>query len=120
MINKSKVSDAILNVSLLAFIAFAVYILYINQEVFFTAQDRSEFIFGAPFFHSLLSKPFGLMRYVGAWLTQLFYNPGLGTGVMMVIWGLIFYIGSKAFRLHMAIMMKPGSEMPSVLRVRIV
>ena len=100
MINKSKVSDAILNGSLLAFIVFAVYILYINQEVFFTAHDRSEFIFGAPFFHTLLSKPFGLMRYVGAWLTQLFYNPGVGTGVMVAIWALIYYVGSKAFRLQ--------------------
>ena len=31
--------------SLLAFILFGVYILYINQEVFYTAHDRSEFIF---------------------------------------------------------------------------
>lgn len=100
MIKKSKVSDAILNVSLLAFMAFVVYILYINQEVFYTAHDRSEFIFGAPFFHTLLSKPFGLMQYVGAWLTQLFYRPGVGTAVMMIIWALIFWVGTKAFRLQ--------------------
>ena len=100
MIKKSKVSDAILNVSLLAFMAFVVYILYINQEVFYTAHDRSEFIFGAPFFHTLLSKPFGLMQYVGAWLTQLFYRPGVGTAVMMIIWALIFWLGPKAFRLQ--------------------
>lgn len=100
MINKSKVSDVILNVSLLAFIAFTVYILYINQEVFYTAYDRSEFIFGAPFFHTLLSKPFGLMRYVGAWLTQFFCHPGIGTGMMMAIWALIFCVGVKAFRLQ--------------------
>ena len=99
MINKSKVSDAILNGSVLAFIAFTVYILYINQEVFYTAHDRSEFMFGAPFFHTLLSKPFGLMRYAGAWLTQLFCHPGIGTGVMMVVWVLIFCVGAKAFRL---------------------
>ena len=99
MINKSKVSDAILNGSVLAFIAFTVYILYINQEVFYTAHDRSEFMFGAPFFHTLLSKPFGLMRYAGAWLTQLFCHPGIGTGVMMVVWILIFCVGAKAFRL---------------------
>ena len=97
---KSKLSDAILNLSLLAFMAFAVYLLYINQEVFYTAHDRSEFIFGAPFFHTLLSKPFGLMQYVGAWLTQLFYRPGVGTAVMMIIWALIFWLGTKAFRLQ--------------------
>ena len=100
MNNKSKLSGAILNVSLLAFMAFAVYILYINQEVFYTAHDRSEFIFGAPFFHTLMSKPFGLMRYVGAWLTQLFFHPGIGTGVLVAIWTGIYVVGTKAFRLQ--------------------
>ena len=100
MKNKSKVSSVILYVSLLAFISFVVYILYINQEVFYTAHDRSEFIFGAPFFHTLMSKPFGLMRYVGAWLTQLFYNPAVGTGILFAIWVLIYCVGSKAFRLQ--------------------
>ena len=100
MNNKSKVSSAILSVSLLAFIGFVVYVLYINQEVFYTAHDRSEFIFGAPFFHTLLSKPFGLMRYVGAWLTQLFCHPALGSGVLVAIWVLIYLVGVKAFRLQ--------------------
>ena len=100
MIIKSKLSSAILYGSLLAFILFVVYILYINQEVFYTAHDRSEFIFGAPFFQTLLSKPFGLMRYVGAWLTQFFCHPGVGTAMMLTIWTLIYCVGAKAFRLQ--------------------
>ncbi len=100
MTNKSKLSCAVLYVSLLAFISFVVYILYINQEVFYTAHDRSEFIFGAPFFHTLLSKPFGLTQYAGAWLTQLFCRPAIGTGVLAAIWILIFLVGIKAFRLQ--------------------
>jgi hypothetical protein len=100
MINKSKLSGAILYGSLLAFILFVVYILYINQEVFYTAHDRSEFIFGTPFFHTLMSKPFGLMQYVGAWLTQLFHIPAFGSVVLAVIWILIFFVGTKAFRLQ--------------------
>ena len=100
MITKNKVSDIILYGSLLAFMAFVVYILYINQEVLYTAHDRSEFIYGTPFFHTLLSKPFGLMRYVGAWLTQLFCQPVIGAGVLMAIWALILLVGTKAFRLQ--------------------
>ena len=92
--------SAFLYVSLLAFILFAVYVLYLNQEVFYTAHDRSEFIFGTPFFHTLFSKPFGLMQYVGAWLTQLFCHPAIGTSVLAAIWILIFYVGIKAFRLQ--------------------
>ena len=96
----SKVLNIILYVSLLAFVGFVVYILYLNQEVFYTAHDRSEFIFGAPFFHTLMSKPFGLMRYVGAWLTQLFVEPELGSAVLVAVWLLIFCVGAKAFRLQ--------------------
>ena len=100
MMNKSKLSSAILYISLLAFIVFAGYILYINQEVFYTAHDRSEFIYGAPFFHTLLSKPFGLMQYAGAWLTQLFCKPAFGSAVLAAVWALIFLVGIKAFRLQ--------------------
>ena len=100
MNNKSKVSGAILYVSLLTFILFVVYILYINQEVFYTAHDRSEFIFGAPFFHTLMSKPFGFMQFVGAWLTQLFCEPAVGAAMLVAIWTLIYFVGAKAFRLQ--------------------
>ena len=99
MTAKIKFTRTLFYVSLLAFIAFVVFVLYINQEVFYTAHDRSEFLFGAPFFHTLMQKPFGLMRYVGAWLTQLFYEPALGTGVLLIIWALIFFVGVKAFGL---------------------
>ena len=93
-------SSVVLYGSLLAFMAFTVYILYINQEVFYTAHERSEFLYGAPFFHTLMQKPFGLMQYVGAWLTQLFFHPALGAGVLVAIWMFIFLVGTKAFRLQ--------------------
>lgn len=95
----NKVSGVTLYVSLLAFMLFTLYILYINKEVLYTAHDRSEYLFGAPFFHSLMQKPFGVMQYVGAWLTQLFYHPLLGACVLVAIWTIIFLVGTKAFRL---------------------
>ena len=97
---QNNVFSAVLYVSLLAFMSFAVYILYINQEVLYTAHDRSEFIFGTPFFNTLMSKPFGLMQYVGAWLTQFFFKPALGSVIIVAIWLLIFFVGTKAFRLQ--------------------
>ena len=84
----------------MAFISFVVYILYSYQEVFYTAHDRSEFIYGTPFFHALLSKPFGLTQHAGAWLTQLFCRPAIGSCGLAVIWILIFCVGAKAFRLQ--------------------
>ena len=100
MIKQNNVSRACLFVSLLAFILFVVYVLYINQEVFYTAHDRSEFIFGTPFFNTLMSKPFGLMQYVGAWLTQFFFQPSVGSCILIAIWVGIYFVGAKAFRLQ--------------------
>lgn len=100
MNTKSKTSEISLYVSLLGFIAFIIYILYINKEVLYTAHDRSEFLYGTTFFDTLMSKPFGLMQYVGAWLTQYFFYPIAGGGILVALWLLIFLAGSKAFRLR--------------------
>ena len=97
---RNIVSSVVLPVCLLAFVSLAVYALYINQEVLYTAHDRSELIYGVSFFHTLMSKPFGLMLYVGAWLTQLFCQPAVGAGVLSVIWAITFFAGVKAFRLR--------------------
>lgn len=110
MNTKNKVSKIVLYGSLLTFISFVLYILSINQEVLYAAHDRSEFIFGTPFFDNIMDKPFGLMQYIGAWLTQLFFYPALGAGVLVAIWALIFFVGVKAFRLQggaIALMLLP-------------
>lgn len=99
MVLKNKVNIAVLSVSLLAFLLFVIYILHYNQEVFYTVHNHSEFLYGSPFFNTLMSKPFGIMQYIGAWLTQLFSRPSLGAGVLALIWVLIFIIGAKAFKL---------------------
>ena len=99
MVNNNKVRRVSIYGSILAFISFVVYILYINQEVLYTAHDRSEFLYGTPFFNTLMSRPFGLIQYVGAWLTQFFYHPALGSIMLGSIWLLIFFVGKKAFQL---------------------
>ena len=100
MTNKTKLSRTVLYVSLLAFISIVVYLLYINQDVLYTAHERSEYLYGTPFFNTLMSKPFGLISYIGAWLTQFFYNPALGAGLLIAIWMTIYFVGAKAFRLQ--------------------
>lgn len=110
MITKNNYTKGFLYASLLAFMAFVAYVLYINQEVFYAAHDRSEFLFGSPFFDTLMSRPFGLMQYVGAWLTQYFYAPAVGTCLLVAVWALIFGVGVKAFRLQggaVALMLLP-------------
>ena len=107
---KTRGASFFLYGSLLAFLTYTIYLLFAHQEVLYTAHDRSEFLFGVSYFHSLLARPFGMIQYVGAWLTQLFYYPALGSGVMLAIWALIFYVGVQAFRLQLgarALMLLP-------------
>lgn len=100
MVKNIRVVQFIFYLSLLTFISFVAYILYINQEVLYAAHNRSEFLFGSTFFLSLVSRPFGIMQYAGAWLTQLFHVPIVGAGVLVAIWALIIVVGKKAFRLQ--------------------
>lgn len=99
MVNRKIISEVSLYGSILAFIAFVVYILYVNQEVIYTAHDRSEFLYGSTFFNSVMSRPFGAIQYVGGWLTQFFYYPALGAAMLGGIWLLIIIVGIKAFGL---------------------
>lgn len=85
--------------SLLAFMAFVVYILFNNQEVLYTAHDRSELLYGVTFFTRIMSQPFAALQYVGGWLTQFLYYPALGASMLVAIWVLIFIVGIKAFQL---------------------
>ena len=108
--SSNKFAHPYLYVSLLAFIGFVIHILKTNKEVLYTAHERSEFLIGAPFFNTLMSKPFGLMQYVGGWLAQYLYDPVVGAGLLCAIWILIFYVGVKAFRLQgnaIALMLLP-------------
>ena len=40
------------------------------------------------------------MQYAGAWLTLFFHKPAIGASILAAIWVLIFYVGTKAFRLQ--------------------
>jgi len=100
MVQKTKIIRYSLYVSLLAFITFVGYILYINQEVLYCAHNHSEFLFGRTFFDELMQKPFGLMQYIGAWMSQYLYNPALGACLFCTLWALIYIAGKHAFRLQ--------------------
>lgn len=84
----------------LSFVILAyVVLLGCYPDMLYTAQDRNEFFLTTDFFQQLVGRPFGLMMYLGAYLTQYFYYPALGTTLLILLWVLIYYVGIKAFRL---------------------
>ena len=75
----------------ICFVAMAwLTLIGLYSEVLVTAQDRNTFVEGWDFFSSLLTMhPFGLIEWLGSWMTQLFYWPVVGALVLVVIWLLI-------------------------------
>ncbi|MCQ2220628.1 MAG: DUF6057 family protein [Prevotella sp.] len=84
----------------IAFIALAFYFLIGNySDMLFTAQDRSEFVASCMFFSDCMARPFGLMQYLGSFLTQFFYIPTLGASILIAIWITCYAAGIKAFNI---------------------
>lgn len=82
------------------FAVFAAYILLGDySDMLFTAQDRNEFFYTGQFFHDKMTAPFGLMSYLGSYLTQFFFHPAFGATLLILLWVAIYGVTIKAFRL---------------------
>ena len=99
--NKHKLLNvAIPAVVVVAFIAYAVYILVgVCSDVLITAQDRNVFTGDSLYFCEQIARPFGFFQYVGSFLTQFFYYPAVGAGMLIAIWLASAFAGIKAFTL---------------------
>lgn len=76
----------------------AFIMLNFYSDMLYTAQDRSMFFSGSMFFKESMAVPFGLMQYVGSYLTQFLYYPALGVTMLIAVWSCIYLVGVKAFR----------------------
>lgn len=99
MFTQSTTGRIIHYLCIATFIVFAIGVLALSQDLFYTVHERSEFLPGSTFFRFQFSQPFGCMQYVGAWLTQFFYHPALGSTILFMLWVLVFAVGCKAYAL---------------------
>lgn len=84
----------------LLLIAYAAYILVgINSDVLITAQDRNIMAGNSLCFSDIIARPFDFFQNIGGFLTQFFYYPALGAGMLIAIWTASFFAGVKAFQL---------------------
>lgn len=85
------------------FIVFAYWILAVKNGFMLRWYDEmSLFEPSYLFFRQFLYYPGGLLRYAGAWLTQLMYYPWLGATAFIIFWMLLAFLTRKAFRLSKA------------------
>lgn len=95
------VRSAFYNIIPLAiFLSLAAYLLLGEySDMLFTAQDRNEFFSTSDFFCRMVSEPFGLMSYLGCYLTQYFFHPTLGALLLLLLWSALYGATIKAFSL---------------------
>lgn len=99
--NKQKifgiVASAIVAVALIVYAAYVLVGVY--PDVLLTAQDRNAYSGDALYFGQQIVRPFGLMQYVGGYLTQFFFHPAVGAAMLIAIWAASAFVAIKAFRL---------------------
>lgn len=88
------------NISTVAFVIFAYIMLVVcNGYMLRWYEEMSLFESGKIFFSEFINYPGGLLRYVGAWLTQFMYYPALGSTILIALWLLMAWMSCKAFHL---------------------
>lgn len=87
----------------IAFAAMAWYFLFVrNADTMFFMQDRGWWNGTRLFFDDCMVRPGGLLAWTGAYLTQWFYHPALGTTLLILLWLTIFWLAKLIFRIPAA------------------
>ena len=84
----------------IAFVLFCYLMLPVRNSYMLRWYDEMSFFESTGFFfRQCLYFPGGLLRYAGAWLTQLMYYPLLGSGVLAMLWLSTAWLTKKSFSL---------------------
>lgn len=71
-----------------------------NSDMLFMAQSRSFFTTHFQFFKELTTTPGCAIAWLGSYLTQYFYNPSVGSCILIAIWSITYFCIKKAFKLN--------------------
>ena len=80
----------------------AFYLVVRNSDVMFMAQSKSFFTTNSLFLTECMQQPGGIVAYFSSYLTQFFYNPVLGSSMMIGIWVASLWLSKLAFKVRTA------------------
>lgn len=83
-------------VALIAAVLLAVF----EQDLLYRLQEQGLFLHTPLFFEQRMVCAGGLLTWVGAYLTQFFYYPPLGAGMLCLLWMFLMWLLKRAFRLE--------------------
>ena len=97
--NRKWASPLAFQILFIAFFVFlAWYFLYTrNADTMFFMQDRGWWNSTSLFFKDCTEVPGGLLSWAGAYLTQFFYYPALGTVMLITLWLITFLVAKFSF-----------------------
>lgn len=98
--NRKWASPLAFQILFIAFFVFlAWYFLYTrNADTMFFMQDRGWWNSTSLFFKDCTEVPGGLLSWAGAYLTQFFYYPALGTVMLITLWLITFLVAKFSFK----------------------
>ena len=70
-----------------------------EQDYLWTAQEQNLFLHTPLFFHQCMQTSGGLLSWAGTYLTQFFYYPMLGAGILCVLWAFMMWLLKQTFRI---------------------
>lgn len=79
-------------------LAFVLLICF-EQDYLYRAQELSLFLPTPLFLRQCMVASGGLLTWTGAWLTQFFYVPALGTAILCLLWAALIFLLQNTFRL---------------------
>lgn len=68
-----------------------------NSDYLFMVQEKSLFSSTDVFFDERMKVPQGLLQWIGCYLTQFFYHPMVGSGMLIALWCITFYAIKRTF-----------------------
>lgn len=83
---------------LFAVVAF-IYLAVLNKEYLYGCQEHSIWQNNHEYFDDRMRAVGGFCQWLGCYLTQYFYYPWAGTLILIVLWGLIYLLTLKVFRI---------------------
>ena len=78
----------------------AVILAVFESDVLWTAQEQNLFLRTPLFFEQQMVKAGGLLTWMGCFLTQFFYYPMLGAGVLCLLWAILMWLLRRTFQLE--------------------
>ncbi|MBQ9362339.1 MAG: hypothetical protein IJT97_02850 [Bacteroidaceae bacterium] len=77
----------------------AYYLIVQNSDVLYMAQSRQLWYGSEVYWNDLMKLPGGLLAWTGSYLTQFLYKPALGSGMLIALWVMFYFLIKGAFQL---------------------